>query len=141
MRRRSSTLKAKNKLRAALPDVMEQASPTASCYTRVWVNRGDAHDSYDSIHRSRLLCSRTDGQLFDNRRLRDKQTELQHEGEEVRGFYAELRRRDHVIIGFEGSGYCAWFEELLEELGCEIWFGHAAEIRQLILRARIPASS
>jgi hypothetical protein len=27
------------------------------------------------------------------------------------------------------SGYAAWFEEMLEELGCEIWVGHAADIR------------
>ncbi len=26
-------------------------------------------------------------------------------------------------------GYAAWFEEMLEELGCEIWIGHATAIR------------
>jgi len=30
---------------------------------------------------------------------------------------------------FESSGYAAWFEELLEELGYEIWIGHATAIR------------
>src|SRR5260370_13561033 len=59
-----------------------------------------------------------------------KQTELQHDREEVRAFYAELRSQGHVIVGFESSGYAAWFEELLEELGCEIWIGHAAEVRR-----------
>src|ERR1700687_4795211 len=34
-----------------------------------------------------------------------------------------------VVVGFESSGYAAWFEELLEELGCEIWIGHATAIR------------
>jgi len=30
--------------------------------------------------------------------------------------------------------YAAWFEELLEDLGCEIWIGHAAEIRRCARR-------
>src|SRR5262249_1125233 len=28
------------------------------------------------------------------------------------------------------SGYSPWFERLLEELGCEVWLGHATEIRR-----------
>ena len=63
-----------------------------------------------------------------------KQKELTHDREEVRVFYAELRQLGHVIVGFESSGYAAWFEELLEELGCEIWLGHAAEIRRCARR-------
>lgn len=63
-----------------------------------------------------------------------KQKELTHDREEVRAFYAELRKLGHVIVGFESSGYAAWFEELLEELGCEIWLGHAAEIRRCARR-------
>ena len=63
-----------------------------------------------------------------------KQTELQHDLEEMRGFYAELRKVGHVIVGFESSGYAAWFEEMLEELGCEIWIGHAAQIRKCARR-------
>jgi transposase len=38
--------------------------------------------------------------------------------------------------GFESSGYAAWFEEMLEELGCEIWVGHAAQIRRMVRRRR-----
>jgi transposase len=34
-----------------------------------------------------------------------------------------------VVVGFESSGYAAWFEEMLEELGGEIWIGHATAIR------------
>lgn len=56
--------------------------------------------------------------------------ELAHEGDAVRAFYTELRSRDQVVVGFESSGYAAWFEELLEELGCEIWVGDAAAIRR-----------
>jgi hypothetical protein len=41
---------------------------------------------------------------------------------EVRAFYAQFAGQQ-VVVGFESSGYAAWFEELLEELGCEIWIG------------------
>jgi len=46
----------------------------------------------------------------------------------VRSFYQQFAGQQ-VIVGFESSGYAAWFEELLEELGCEIWIGHATAIR------------
>ena len=63
-----------------------------------------------------------------------QQIELQHEQDDIRGFYAQLRSQGQVVVGFESSGYAAWFEELLEELGCEIWIGHAAEIRRCARR-------
>ncbi|MGH9969741.1 MAG: IS110 family transposase [Pyrinomonadaceae bacterium] len=52
---------------------------------------------------------------------------------EVRAFYGQFAGQ-RVVMGFESSGYAAWFEELLEELGCEIWLGHAAEIRRFAWR-------
>jgi len=51
----------------------------------------------------------------------------------VRAFYAQFAGQ-RVVVGFESSGYAAWFEELLEELGCEIWIGHAFYIRQFAKR-------
>ncbi len=51
----------------------------------------------------------------------------------VRAFYEQFGGQ-RVIVGFESSGYAAWFEELLEELGCEIWIGHATYIRQYAKR-------
>lgn len=59
--------------------------------------------------------------------------ELRHVMDEVRAFYEQFRGH-RVIVGFESSGYAAWFEELLEELGCEVWIGHAAEIRRCARR-------
>jgi transposase len=53
--------------------------------------------------------------------------------EEVRAFYRQFTG-ERVVVGFESSGYAAWFEELLEELGSEIWIGHAAEIRRFARR-------
>lgn len=47
---------------------------------------------------------------------------------EVRSFYQQFAG-EQVVVGFESSGYAAWFEELLEELGHEIWIGHATAIR------------
>ena len=55
--------------------------------------------------------------------------ELKHEDkEQVRAFYAEFP--SPVIVGLEASGYSPWFERMLEELGCEVWLGHATEIRR-----------
>ena len=46
----------------------------------------------------------------------------------VRAFYAQFS--GDVVVGLEASGYSPWFERLLEELGCEVWLGHATEIRR-----------
>jgi transposase len=55
--------------------------------------------------------------------------ELKHQDkQEVRAFYAQFQGR--VIVGLEASGYSPWFERLLEDLGCEVWLGHATEIRR-----------
>lgn len=62
-----------------------------------------------------------------------ERVELEHEKEEVRTFYEQFRGQE-VIVGFESSGYAAWFEELLEELEYETWIGHATAIRQFARR-------
>ncbi len=51
-----------------------------------------------------------------------------HDKEAVRAFYAAFNGQ--VIVGLEASGYSPWFERLLEELGYEVWLGHATEIRR-----------
>ena len=48
--------------------------------------------------------------------------------EQVRAFYQQFQAP--VIVGLEASGYSPWFEALLEQLGCEVWIGHATEIRR-----------
>src|SRR6266481_6140854 len=58
-----------------------------------------------------------------------KRAQLDHgQPQEVRKFYEQFAGQQ-VMVGFESSGYAAWFEELLEELGYEIWIGHATAIR------------
>src|SRR5882762_11415126 len=55
--------------------------------------------------------------------------ELKHQDKEkVRAFYAQFPAP--VVVGIEASGYSPWFEQLLEELGGEVWLGHATEIRR-----------
>src|SRR5215831_2569618 len=63
-----------------------------------------------------------------------KQLELDHdEPAKVRKFYEQFAGQ-HVVVGFESSGYAAWFEELLEDLGYEIWIGHATAVRSFARR-------
>ena len=58
-----------------------------------------------------------------------KRLQVDHgQPEEVRRFYQQFAWQ-RVIVGFESNGRAAWFEELLESLGCEIWVGHALAIR------------
>ena len=63
-----------------------------------------------------------------------KQRQLDHgEPNEVRRFYQQFAGQ-RVVVGFESSGRATWFEELLEELGCEVWIGHALAIRTFARR-------
>src|ERR1041385_4317425 len=63
-----------------------------------------------------------------------KRRRLEHgEVAQVREFYEQFADQQ-VIVGFEASGYAAWFEELLEELRCEIWIGDAKAIRTFAKR-------
>jgi transposase len=66
-----------------------------------------------------------------------RRTRLEHSAddithENVRSFYSQFK--GEVIVGFEAGGYSQWFEEMLEQLGHEIWVGDAAEIRRLARR-------
>jgi len=65
-------------------------------------------------------CDLADGEIH--------RLELLHQRDNVRAFYAGLK--GEVIIGFEASGYSAWFEQMLAELGHRFWLGNAAEIRR-----------
>src|SRR5260370_23671346 len=55
--------------------------------------------------------------------------ELKHQDKEVvRAFYAQFS--GEVVVGLEASGHSHWFERMVEELGGEVWLGHATEIRR-----------
>ena len=66
----------------------------------------------------------TTGELVERR--------LEHEGGEVRQFYAARPRPSRV--GIEASGQAQWFERLLAEMGHELWVGDAAAIRASVVR-------
>ncbi len=66
-------------------------------------------------------CNTDDGEIHEK--------QLWHQAiDEVREFYAQFC--GEVIVGFETSGYSSWFEAMLEELGLQVWIGHATEIRR-----------
>jgi transposase len=55
--------------------------------------------------------------------------ELKHQNKaELKEFYAQFN--GPVLVGLEASGYSPWFEQMLEELGHEVWLGDAIEIRR-----------
>ena len=59
------------------------------------------------------------------------QLRLEHHNGEARRFYEQLR--GPVIVGIE-AGYTRWFEQMLAELGHELWVGDAAQIRAAVVR-------
>jgi transposase len=65
-------------------------------------------------------CDTADGEIH--------RAKLRHQHDDVRKFYEQFR--GEVIVGFEASGYSAWFEQMLAELGHTIWLGNPAEIRR-----------
>jgi transposase len=58
---------------------------------------------------------------------------LEHEQGEARRFYEALRGQQ-VRVGIEAMGNTQWFEQMLGELGHELWIGDAAEMRRLVVR-------
>ncbi len=68
--------------------------------------------------------------LLDTETGRRREQWLSHElgPAAVREFYAGLPRP--VRVGLEASGYSQWYEEMLEELGIELWVGDPARIRK-----------
>lgn len=65
-------------------------------------------------------CNLADGEV--------QRSKLRHQHDDVRKFYEQFG--GEVIVAFEASGYSAWFEQMLAELGHTVWLGNAAEIRR-----------
>jgi transposase len=76
----------------------------------------DFHPRQQSV----CYCDAADGEIHDR--------ELHHESDDLRSCYSQFT--GEVIVGLEASGYSAWFEQLLSELGHRVWLGDAAEIRR-----------
>jgi transposase len=55
---------------------------------------------------------------------------LVHGNQEAESFYRELKKRGvRVRVGMEATGHARWFEELMTELGFELWIGDPAQIK------------
>jgi transposase len=80
----------------------------------------DFHPSYQQI----AMVDTETGELWEGR--------LEHESGEARRFYQGLS--GSVRVGLEAVGNSQWFEQLLAELGQELWIGDAAQIRSLVVR-------
>src|SRR5579863_1710373 len=81
----------------------------------------DFHPSYQQIAR----VDTETGELWEGR--------LEHEEGEARRFYQALQGQT-VRVGIEAVGNSQWFEQMLAEMGHELWIGDAAQIRRLEVR-------
>ncbi len=70
--------------------------------------------------------------IFDNRTGEIEEKRLQHRAE-AEQFYRSLAGQE-VRVGMEACGHYPWFERLLAELGFELWFGDAAQVRASVVR-------
>ena len=81
----------------------------------------DFHPSYQQI----AMVDTETGELQDGR--------MEHEKGEAQRFYQALRGQT-VRVGMEAAGNSHWFEQMLAEMGHELWIGDAAQIRQSVVR-------
>src|SRR5260221_2147937 len=70
--------------------------------------------------------------IFDNRTGEIEEKRLQHRAE-AEQFYRSLAGQEG-LVGMEACGHYPWFERLLAELGFELWFGEAAQVRASVVR-------
>ncbi len=80
---------------------------------------------FHSRRQTICYCNTADGEV----NVKD----LHHYDDDVRSFYEQFKG-EQVIVGYETSGYARWFEQMLFELGIEVWVGDAAEISRLAKR-------
>jgi transposase len=83
----------------------------------------DLHTRYQQI----AMMNSSTGELTERR--------LEHDNGAAEAFYRNLRSlQEPVRVGIEATGPMQWFEELLAELGYELWVGDAAKIRASAVR-------
>ncbi len=80
---------------------------------------------FHSRRQTVCYCNTADGEV--------KIKDLHHYDDDVRSFYEQFKD-EQVIVGYETSGYARWFEQMLFELGIEVWVGDATEISRLAKR-------
>lgn len=80
----------------------------------------DWHPRYEEI----AMLDLTTGEIVSRR--------LEHDNGEARAFYASLPCP--ALVGIEATGCTLWFEQMLAELGHQLWIGDPAEIRARAVR-------
>lgn len=80
----------------------------------------DLHTRYQQI----AMLDEETGELVERR--------LEHANGEAKEFYTRLTGA--VRVGIEATGHTRWFEQLLAQLGHELWMGDAARIRAAEVR-------
>ena len=70
--------------------------------------------------------------IFDKRTGEVAEKRLQHRGE-AEQFYRSLAGQE-VRVGMEACGHYPWFERLLTEMGIELWWGDAGQVRASVVR-------
>src|SRR5438552_11982164 len=70
--------------------------------------------------------------IFDNQTGAYGERRLSHRAE-AEQFYRSLAGQE-VRVGMEACGHYPWFERLLAEMGFELWFGDAAQVRASVVR-------
>jgi transposase len=80
----------------------------------------DLHTRYQQV----AMLDEETGELIERR--------LEHANGEAKEFYARLS--GPVRVGIEATGHTRWFEQLLAQLGHELWIGDAARIRAAEVR-------
>src|SRR5258708_40295069 len=78
----------------------------------------DFHPSYQQI----AMVDTETGELWEGR--------LEHEQGEARRFYQALEGQ-RVRVGIEAVGNSQWFEQMLAEMGHELWIGGAGRVRRV----------
>jgi transposase len=86
----------------------------------IWIGC-DFHPSFQHI----AMVDTESGEYVD--------VKLEHESGQAQRFYAALQGR-RVIIGMEACGNSGWFEQMMGEMGHELWLGDAGKIRSLVVR-------
>jgi transposase len=80
----------------------------------------DLHTRYQQI----AMLDEETGELVERR--------LEHANGEAQEFYSNLT--GPVRVGIEATGHTRWFEQMLAQLGHELWMGDAARIRAAEVR-------
>jgi transposase len=83
----------------------------------------DLHSRYQVI----AGVDKEDGEVVTRR--------LEHENGEAKVFYAGLAKPS--LIGIEATAYTQWFEQMVKDLGHELWIGDPAEIWARSVRRQV----